>query len=78
MRNSKSKGAEGSCWSWLEPAGSSGRPTPLRDDSSRPVLFAVPMKPGIEMELSTRGGKCELNSGERLEQEMNLGVIHMQ
>lgn len=40
----------------------------------RRVLFEVPMKACRETVLSTRGGKCELNSGERLEQEIHLGI----
>ena len=45
--------------------------TPLGDDEFRPVLSKVPMEPCRETQLSTQGGKCEFNSGDRLELGMN-------
>lgn len=49
---------------------------PLRDDEFRPVLFEVPTESCREMKLSTRGGKCESDSGERWSGE-KMGVTYI-
>lgn len=49
---------------------------PLRDDEFRPVLFEVPTESCREMKLSTRGGKCESDPGERWSGEEIGGNPH--